>query len=1320
MAVSDLEAFIRERLSIYDASLDASEGSPLDTTVIQPILRRLGTDPFTVDFLQFAQDRLQQEFPDLATKEGDAITDLLLKPSLLLLDPLVRESVRLKNAQSFRDPSTLTTDEADALGANLFAQRATGDVSRGQGRIYFAAPQSISISPANFFTSSGGLHFFPENVQAIRTDEMLFNTEGSLFYFDVNVVAEAPGDAYNIDPDQLTSVANITAAVRVTNKRRFRFGVPAETAEDFIGRANTELSEKSLVTQRGVVAKITSAFSEVTQVAVVGFGDTEMQRDVITGGGLGPILGSGMKLLTVADGTSAVSTRRIQIDPSESVDFTALIGLTGAVAGYTLTIIGGFTGTPTIRDVAVQAVVNATTLDLADQVLAYGKTNLPWVLRKQELTLSGIPGGILFPDSATGETVSVPSNQIHVGGATDIFIRATDFDQASLVLEAVVDDSPLLSGTQLLTPGSGIVQLTDYVYGTDYSLNDGTYQALQLAALKGYSLQILEGPASGSYRVVTASHVLGQPAQLLVDPFPDDPGGTFRWKLLDVLDINLVEPKETKIAGTDLVCVQNVDSVSTAAGLDFQDYGVGANDILRLENGPNAGDYIVKQVLTPLYQRIQLDRPMLSSASNVTYSIFRSNTEGGVQLPLVRITSVELLDPSGQSTGAKVPYAKPVDVRSRNFANVAHGVKEDLTDGRLGLIGDKLGSGVNADGLVLYIKTKTGPISSTSVTNILLEGTLQTAASIVSQINSQFGQRVATVVDTDRVAILPFIYDCWVTPGSGDTATAVIFGSSSQYSIADVRSDTINALSAKWNSVAPAVDPNYDVVTVLDGYQVGYYPNLSVLSGDATALVSDGSAFEPEVGRHIRLGSRSLGVARLYFLEPTSIEFDSSTRFQAVSDGGAVLNYVVDKTLAYQVVPALPNDTVPSDGSVTTGVGSTLTSGSGDFYKQGVLVGDEVELTYQPVTGTVALADPVAALHHTTLILSVGGGVDKTLIFVNDDPSIGSTNVTRKGVADQINRLVGQKICAITSANYLEFEADISVIIRGTGTANSLLGFTTSDVDNRSPIKGTYTVASLTSTTLTFEESVGSGGPYLRQHFIISRPHLQRIVSTVMSTQLEAAGLYYCDVELISEGTGDEYNIEADVQMTATGYSSDGYWLTTEDPNLTFSAVERPILHVSRAILEVGVSDSPVNATQISGQNLQIDYERSSLTSSVQTFASAEEERVLCESPLVRHLIPYFVRFDASYVGGSKEDVVTPLIETFISNLEPQDYFEVSDLEKIIQSNGATSVKNPIDLIAVIHPFDREITVERSQDKINTGKLAAFVPDILNVKRTFA
>ena len=156
---------------------------------------------------------------------------------------------------------------------------------------------------------------------------------------------------------------------------------------------------------------------------------------------------------------------------------------------------------------------------------------------------------------------------------------------------------------------------------------------------------------------------------------------------------------------------------------------------------------------------------------------------------------------------------------------------------------------------------------------------------------------------------------------------------------------------------------------------------------------------------------------------------------------------------------------------------------------------------------------------------------------------------------------------------------------------------------------------------------------------------------------------------------------------------------------------------ISPTILEVGTTDNPDNATPLSGQNLQVNYEKSVVTGNVQNFAMSETERVICSSPLARHLIPHFVRFDLLYSGGSQESEVRPDIERFIKGLYPNDFLEVSDLERLLSLRGAKSISNPITLLAVVHNFDRSVVIERSQDKLNTGRLAAFIPDVLTVTR---
>ena len=293
------------------------------------------------------------------------------------------------------------------------------------------------------------------------------------------------------------------------------------------------------------------------------------------------------------------------------------------------------------------------------------------------------------------------------------------------------------------------------------------------------------------------------------------------------------------------------------------------------------------------------------------------------------------------------------------------------------------------------------------------------------------------------------------------------------------------------------------------------------------------------------------------------------------------------------------------------------------------------------------------------------------------------------------------------------------------GSANAALGFSlVNGIDQYNEInnKGTYTITVVAPGNVPARLQVSPAFPlspasHLRQQYKVLRAGLQRIVSTDMAKNVGTAQLYYFDVQLISEGTGDQYNLASSLAMTVSGYRSDGYYLTTEDPNLTFSPAERPWLHVSKSVLAVGVADSPSNATQISGQNLQLNYSRSSLADNVHNFISSDTERVINENPLGRHLIPYFVRFSVFYTGGSTESVVLPDLEKFILALYPHDSLESSELQKLINNRGARSVDNPIDLIAVIHNFDRTVTVERSQDKLNTGRLAAFLPDHIQVNR---
>jgi hypothetical protein len=1346
MALRDTEAFLRQRAVLFDPNLDITPGSSFDVQLIQPMLRRLGSDPFTVDLTTFIHDRLVQAYPDLATKEGDSLTDLLNKPASLLFDVLVRENQRVARNLSFKDPATLTTDEADALGANYFSNRRTGDFSRGATRLFFTQAQDVSVNPVNFVTSKTGLRFYPTTVQSIQAGEMLLNVDATgLYYFDINLIAEAAGTEYNIGPNEMVSIANIPAATRVQNLRRFGFGEDEETAEEFVGRIEQELSERSLVTLRGIAAKILESFPEVNRLNVVGFNDPEMERDVLTGGGLGGIVAAGVAGSSIADTEGAARTRRFY-----TAEENFLTTVLGDASSWVLTVFQplGSSSTVMAQDFQVRGVVNTNEIDLEEQGLAYGETGLRWSLRKSELTLSGIPGGILFPDTPAG-TVSIPDDEVHVGGLYDVHTRGTDFDEGTLVLNNVTDDEPLFSGLELTVDAGSpnTVTLGDYVLDTDYDEDDSTYSTFADAEVRTYALQILEGPDAGNYRILSVTQVSGSGVELELDPEPGSPGATtYRWRLFDVINIDLVDPKETRVSGEDLRTLQGSDIVDTVGGINFDTYGVSEGDVLRIIGGADAGDYtLVADPIAPSFDQLQLDTVIGHTASNLDYVIFRLNEGGGVLRPLIRLTAVEILDSSGQPLGTTVPYAKPVDAQSRAFQNPTRGIKHDLRDAWLGLVSGEGDFTITSGWTVEYTMLNASGVPTVYPVTFT-GGPTWTRDQVIAQINTDLASihpQAAVAVGEDRFGIRPRKGGVRVTGGAARTP---LYGSTDEYSTFDLRSQTV-ADDGGWALLDPEIDfdSGLDVVQVIDGDNIGYYEAEYEIVGTPpdTALRVDhqpvgpdfeGSGFSPETGRRVQIGARSLGSARVYFLAPTSFEVDPDSRFLLEQDEGD-LYFLPDPTLTYPVIPAQPTGAQPQDGSIAGG-GSQMTSTSQDFIRTNVQVDDQLVVTTHPIEGTQPLGSPVAGIAGTlvkTLVFSLDGGPDLTVIFIRDDASLNEDEVSRDGVIEQINNAAGEEICELTSSDTIKFTTTRELIVRSSGTANAILldevattapaeSFVTTDQNNLSPHAGTYTVATVGQTTLDITGAFPASGVWpatlTEQTFQVLRQGVQRISTTAMSANEAEAGLYYFDVELVSEGTGDTWNIDADLQLIPSGYRSDGYYLTTGNDNLTFSPTEELGLVLSRTVLENGVEDDQANATSLSGQNIQLTYERADLVADIQNFISAETERVVCSNPLSRHLIPHFVRFDMTYAGGSPESVTVPEIEDYIRKLFPFDALESSDVQKIVLDRGANSITNPLDLIAIVHYTDRSVFATRSQNSLTTGRLAAFIPDVLDITRS--
>ena len=295
--LEDLKAFIVELIQEFDPTIDTSNGSPVDMGVIEPILTRLSPDPIETDTYEFLRTKLAQEHPDKAVGDEDQLTDMLIKPLTLFLEPFKREMQHMRHKQSLAYSDLMSVEEVGEITDNLFIARDKGRKVNGTVRVYYDNPIPDTVTPSVRFFTPTGTSFYPGTYQAITAQQMILQSEDDLYYWDVFIVAAEAGTDYDIDEGLLTGVEGIPDAVKVSNKNSFSGGFPADTKESLISKASTSSAERSLTTARGIRSRIYDLFGDVSAVQPIGYQDVEMNRDILVGSDRGIAYASGMGIL---------------------------------------------------------------------------------------------------------------------------------------------------------------------------------------------------------------------------------------------------------------------------------------------------------------------------------------------------------------------------------------------------------------------------------------------------------------------------------------------------------------------------------------------------------------------------------------------------------------------------------------------------------------------------------------------------------------------------------------------------------------------------------------------------------------------------------------------------------------------------------------------------------------------------------------------------------------------------------------------------------------------------------------------------------------
>lgn len=1246
MAITDWRLFIQERLRAYEPDVNLNQGSPATTQVVDPIVNRMAPDPIETKLITFIMTRLQQEYPMLYAREGSTIMDLLVKPNLVLLEPLRREITSIKNQLTLLYPDQLNADEADALVANFFITRKVGEYARVKVRLYFQNPVSVNIGTANVAFTATGLRFLPTRSQSITAEGMLTNWDGNLYYFDVNYVAERPGSNYNVAASEIIGVTGISSATRATNLTKASPGSDEETTSELVSRAEKSLGERSLTTVPGIVSQLFDQFPSLRILQIIGYNDPEMQRDVIKGGNLGDVVVFGATGFTVDDGDTDGYTWYFS---DSAATFTTEFGPVGTdISGYALTAWYLDGGVLTPHDFKLGEVLGATEISIDPELdgsdrLPDALTNVVWTIRKRGLlTLSDIPGGIIFP-STTGSTIDVPDDTVHVGGCTDFYVRGGDIEEKSLAVEVMSDQDVLARREDAQTSISSAVVI----------LNDLTTDEFNSIVEGSSCLYLEEGSDQGAYRII--EKIAGSPYSVRIPDEMSANATDISFVIVDDVDMDLLYPKDIKFEGADLRTLAGSPIVDTVSGTpDFVGVGITDEDVVEILNGDDVGVYTIATGGVSSGQ-ITLAATMSVTGSPLQYRVYRQ--QNGISLPLLRVKSVERLDSGLEPTGEFIPFRHPVDIRSRSFQNPGREAKVgtliDATEGS-------------------YLNVSAGP-----------------------------GMNILTAVDVTGAPMLINFWSMGVRSG--------------------------------------------DIVNINSTDNQGYYTINAVgttegLGFDNQVRVTQDLRWPTVAGQDMiyEIGDPSYGSFRLYFLDPVSFSVDSSTLF-SVSVGGTERRFRPDPAVDAEYLPTdvtIPTIALTSSSDTVTpyDVGGTATI---DLKAHLIEVGDVLEITYAPIIGSADLSAGGINLDGKRIKVDVGYGTE-TVYF-------SGTSLSADEIVSQMNSQLSREVVAKYSAPlpattvHMMLRADMPISLISDGAtedatslvfgvnrntwqpwlAGTFVNVTTEN-DYPFPEKGLYIVQAVNSYPPGSVQLTRSSGPWTSTYTIhqsrgpyVRLYHLgvQSISSTAMSAQVDELGFYYFDVECISEGFGTPWNISADLQATAEDYYSEGWEISVEDENLSYSMAEHPWLHISPRILVVGNEEDETNKIEIVGNNVQVVYERDPMVQDVHTLVTDTQTRVVCQSPLVRSLFPKFVRTAISYrSGGETRDVRTDLV-AHIEAVLPEQMLEISDLTKIITDTGSTYVQLPITLVGIGHNADRSILVERSQDAISSGRLSALLPD---------
>ncbi|MDY6957831.1 MAG: baseplate J/gp47 family protein [Halobacteriota archaeon] len=232
---------------------------------------------------------LRQRLIDAGFDEYDLADDTVLmditgKVFGILSAPLVEQMDLIETGQSIDNYNEMTTDQMDALVANVFLKRREGAKAKATVTVYFTSQQTVNVdAEESYFYTKEGLKFYPQTDYSFYPYQMTTESIQGVTYYVVKipVIAEEVGDSYEVQAGTIVySNLSIPFYSHVNNKLPASGGINEETNTDLKTSAMRAVATRDNVMKDSLWTVFMQRYGDLIDLYTVGFLDPEMQRDV--------------------------------------------------------------------------------------------------------------------------------------------------------------------------------------------------------------------------------------------------------------------------------------------------------------------------------------------------------------------------------------------------------------------------------------------------------------------------------------------------------------------------------------------------------------------------------------------------------------------------------------------------------------------------------------------------------------------------------------------------------------------------------------------------------------------------------------------------------------------------------------------------------------------------------------------------------------------------------------------------------------------------------------------------------------------------------